>query len=187
MAKLKPGQPGYHGSSSDERTGTEAYDGFEGRYQVNTGTQNGSLSSDGRKFSMRSYYTKDMQHPVVLDLFAGNGYISDKVYHKKTGDITLVEKNAGRASRIRSRFPKQDIYRMNNIKYLEKELPNSNKDFNVVDFDACGSPAPHPTPLSSQPISPALPYSPFAFPTPFCLPPPSFQTSRLPLAHPQPA
>ncbi len=82
-----------------------------------------------------------IEHSVALDLFAGSGEISSRLY-LDFEEIHLVEKDPKRFAGLKEKFShleKVHLWQMNNLDFLKEHL-RSIPDITLVDFDAYGSP-----------------------------------------------
>ena len=74
-----------------------------------------------------------------LELFAGEGHIT-KEYKKHFENLICVEKDESKIPDLQKLVGKENVYNIDNAKFLEGEDFKKHMDFSLVDFDAYGSP-----------------------------------------------
>jgi len=82
-----------------------------------------------------------VEHTVALDLFAGSGEISSRLY-LDFEEIHLVEKDRKKFAQLKEKFShleKIHLWQVNNLDFLKEHL-RSIPEITLVDFDAYGSP-----------------------------------------------
>lgn len=82
---------------------------------------------------------------TVLELYAGRGSLTKKVYARKAKKVVMVDKDRNalrQADRKLKGRVKREIIAEDNRKYIKREMkPSQLKNLKVVDFDAYGCPA----------------------------------------------
>ena len=98
------------------------------------------------KLEQRKVLADEMKSKgTVLEVFAGKGHLTKEVYAPKAEKVVLVDKDekalAQAERRLKGRV-KREIWAMDNIDWLKKEMRQEQvKNLKLVDFDAFGSPA----------------------------------------------
>lgn len=102
------------------------------------------VSLNPRKFAQRKRICEKItnRYGTILELFAGRGYLTEKLYSKFCVKGILVEKkNYDELTRFKSR--RYTIFIKNNEKFLKEDLNRLDlNDMTLIDFDAFGTPIP---------------------------------------------
>lgn len=97
------------------------------------------------KAVQRKELAEKIKGGTVLEAFAGEGHLSEKVYAKKADEIVMIDKNPEllkKADRRVAGKVKHEAIVRDNVSWLENEMkPSELKRLQLVDFDAFGSPA----------------------------------------------
>lgn len=110
----------------------------------------GALSLEGdvnhinpEKFTFRrEALAQDRRRGKIIELYAGVGYLTFRVYAPAYREVVVVEKNPEHFRRLLrrlGRFANVRYYNKVNADFIAEDLPN-HLDFSTVDFDAFGSP-----------------------------------------------
>lgn len=102
------------------------------------------VSLNPRKFAQRKRICEKItnKHGTILELFAGRGYLTEKLYSEFSDKNILVEKQ-NYFELIRFKESKYTIFIKNNEKFLKEDLEKLNlSDMTLIDFDAFGTPIP---------------------------------------------
>jgi len=95
------------------------------------------------KFAFRRAALRyDRRRAKVIELYAGVGYLTARVYAPAYRELVAVEKDAAsfrRLVRRVGRFAGAHYYHKNNGRFIEEDLA-AHLDFSAVDFDAFGAP-----------------------------------------------
>jgi hypothetical protein len=95
------------------------------------------------KFTFRrEALAQDRRRGKIIELYAGVGYLTFRVYAPAYREVVVVEKNPEHFRRLLrrlGRFANVRYYNKVNADFVAEDLPN-HLDFSTVDFDAFGSP-----------------------------------------------
>lgn len=117
---------------------------------LNEAEYQGALSLEGdvdhvnpEKFAFRrEALAHDRGRAKLIELYAGVGHLTSRVYAPAYREVVVVEKDPehfGRLLRRLGRFAHVRYYNKVNAAFIAEDLPN-HLDFSAVDFDAFGSP-----------------------------------------------
>jgi hypothetical protein len=117
---------------------------------LNEAEYQGALSLEGdvdhinpEKFVFRrEALARDRGRAKVIELYAGLGYLTSRVYAPVYPEVVVVEKDPEHFRRLLrrlGRFANVRYYNKTNAGFIAEDLPN-HLDFSAVDFDAFGSP-----------------------------------------------
>jgi hypothetical protein len=95
------------------------------------------------KFTFRrDALARDRRRDKVIELYAGVGHLTSRIYAEAYREVVVVEKDPGHFCRLLKRlgrFANVRFYNKVNADFIADDLPN-HLDFSAVDFDAFGSP-----------------------------------------------
>jgi len=109
------------------------------KYQTDSGE---IISLNPHKFVQRKKMCERLKNKfgTIVELFAGRGYLTEKLYSKFSNKSILVEREKYEEL-ARFKKPKYTIYQMNNQKFLEENLKKIDlSNMTLIDFDAFGMP-----------------------------------------------